>query len=61
MFRKIYLKLFKPYRILDTQLVSYKDADTLIRLDPRWEIAKQEDENLVLDQVWIQKREYLTE
>ena len=60
-FRKLYLSWFRPYRSLDVQLVSYADADTMIKLDPRWEIAKQEDENMELGMVWIEKREYITE
>ena len=60
-FRNLYLKLFRPYRVLDTQFVSYSDADALITLDPRWELAKQEDSNMDVGMVWIQKREYITE
>lgn len=59
-FRKIYLKLFKPYRSLDVQLVRYEDADALMRLDSRWEIHNErEDSNTLIGYVWIEKREYI--
>jgi hypothetical protein len=59
--RQLYIKVFRPYVVADTQLVSYADADALIKLDPAWEIAKQEDWNLEQGVVWIQKRYYITE
>ena len=61
MLRKLYLEWFKPYRSIDVQLVSYRDADVLISLDNRWVLAKQEDSNLDVGMVWLEKREYITE
>ena len=59
--RQFYIKLFRPYVVADTQLVSYAEADKLIKNDSHWEIAKQEDENMEIGMVWIQKRYYVTE
>lgn len=59
---KLYLRFFRPYKRLDVQLVSYGDADTLMKLDSRWEIFKElEDHNEITGMVWIEKREYITE
>lgn len=56
---KLYIRLFRPYRRLDIQLVSYGDADALMKLDNRWELFKDlEDSNQVVGMVWIEKREY---
>lgn len=54
--RKLYNQLFNPYTVSDTQLVSYEEADALIKQDSAWVLAKQEDENMEAGKVWIEYR-----
>lgn len=58
--RSWYYRTFRPSIIVDRLLVSYEEADQLIKEDPKWELAKTEDENMEIGMVWIQKREYVT-
>lgn len=62
--RKLYLRLFKPYKVLDMQLVDVKDANALIELDSRWclsPVSYQTEEHLSNGMVWIEKRERVKE
>ena len=61
MFRKLYIKLFRPTRVIATGYYSYEDADTLIKQDSRWQIGKQEDDNAELGIVYLEKRVPVTE
>lgn len=62
LFRKLYLRWFRPFKSLDVQLVSYEDANALMKLDKRWELhTEREDGNTAIGWVWIEKREYITE
>ena len=54
--RKLYNQLFNPYTVSDRQLVSYEEADALIKQDSSWVLAKQEDENMEVGMVWIEYR-----
>jgi hypothetical protein len=61
MFRKLYIKLFRPTRVIATGYFSYEDADAQIKQDPRWQIGKQEDDNFEIGIVYLEKRVPVTE
>lgn len=42
---------------LDLRYVRYNEADALIKSDPRWRIAKEEDRNSHIGYVWIEQVE----
>ena len=43
MLRKLYIKLFKPTRIVNKILVSFDDADAIIKMNPAYELLKTDD------------------
>ncbi len=71
--RKLYFKLFKRYRRLELKLISYQEANSLFKsyahghanaLIPeqdRWRIADEEDNNIDIGHVWLERRERITE
>lgn len=61
MLRKLYIKLFKPTRLVDLQLVSFEDADAMIHLGTGFELAKTDEEYLEKNMVWIGKRQPILE
>ena len=59
--RKLYIKLFNPYEIIDRQLVDGTEANRLI-LDEGYVLSGQySDELLEQNLVWVEKRWYITE
>lgn len=59
--RSLYIKLIRPYELVDRQLVDGAEANRLIT-EEGYELGRQDDEGL-LDQnlMWVEKRRYITE
>ena len=61
MLRKLYIKLFRPTRVIAQGCFSYEEADEMIKQDSRWQIGRQEDDNHKLGIVFLEKRIPVTE
>ena len=61
--RRLYFKIFKTYRILERQFVTYEKANEMLKRtemfpeDLRWQLAPEEDWNLVSGFVYLCRKE----
>ena len=59
MLKKIYYKIFKTYKVLETRCVTWNEGDKLIRTtynkpeNERWVLAKEEDMNNIIGTVYL--------
>lgn len=64
--KKLFYKLFKRYKVLETRFVSYAEADELIFLSSnkpegeKWVLAKEEDTNFDIGRVYLCRKIRLT-
>lgn len=67
MLKKLYYKIFKHYKVLETKLVSYQAGDRMVREThdkpeaERWVLAKEEDTNRVIGMVYLCRKRRVTE
>jgi hypothetical protein len=65
--RKLFFRIFKCYRRLELRCVTYAQGDNMIRENAgkperhQWTIAKEEDRNIVVGIVYLERRERITE
>lgn len=59
-FRKLYYKLIPTYKRIDFKIVSWDEGDKLIKSNPKWKIAK-EDQGLTYPFVALELRERIFE
>lgn len=65
--RRLYYRVFKRYRRLELQGMSWEDADNAIMENPnkpegaQWHIAPEEDNNRAIGLVWMERRVRITE
>jgi hypothetical protein len=65
--RRLFLRWFPQYRILDTQFLSWHEADELMRQNEgkpeseRWIVSKLEDNNHFIGYVYLERRERIWE
>lgn len=61
--KKLYYKIFKCHRRLESRCVTYAEGDRLIRENKgkpeceQWQIAKEENTNRVIGVVYLERRE----
>ena len=60
--KKLYYKIFKTYKVLETKFVTYNEGDKMIREThgkpegEKWELAKEEDTNRMIGMVYLCRR-----
>jgi hypothetical protein len=59
--RRLYIAIFKPTRVVDSQLMSFSEADILIRAGFGWQLAKTDEALLEENMTWVEKREPITQ
>ena len=65
--RKIYYKIFKRYKVLETIFVSYQDGDKMIKdtknckESQQWVLADEEDNNRLIGMVYLCRKERIIE
>lgn len=59
-FRKLYYKLVPTYKRLDFKIVTWDEGDKLIKSNPKWKIAK-ENQGLRFPLVALEITERITE
>lgn len=59
--RSLYIKLFRPYEIIDRRLAYGHEADRLIK-EEGYILGRQDDEDLLNENLyWVEKHNYITE
>lgn len=57
--KKLYYKIFKTYKVLETKFVTYQEGDKMLMSNKdrpeseRWVLAKEEDANMVIGMVYL--------
>lgn len=65
--RKLFYRIFKCYKVLETRCFTWEEADLIIKQthdkpeSERWVIAKEEDTNHVIGIVWLCRKVRITE
>jgi hypothetical protein len=65
--KKIFYKIFKRYKVLETKFVTYKEGDKMCRdthdkpEEEKWVLAKEEDSNRIIGMVYLCRRVRLME
>lgn len=66
MFRRLYLKLFPTYKVLETKFVTYQEGDKMLREThdkpeaEKWVLAKEEDNNHIIGMVYLCRKVRVT-
>lgn len=66
MLKKLYYKIFKTYKVFQTCLVDYEEADKMIKESAnkpeewQWVLSDKEDANKVFGMVWLCRRVRIT-
>ena len=61
--KKLFYKLFKKYRVLETRFVTWQEGNRLIKESydksesERWVLAKEEDGNRIIGMVYLCRKE----
>lgn len=59
MLKKLYYKIFKTYKVLETKFVTWDEGDKMIRAthdkpeEEKWVLAKEEDTNHIMGMVYL--------
>ena len=57
--KRIYYKIFKTYKVLETKFVTWDEGDKMIRTthdkleSEKWVLAKEEDMNQIIGMVYL--------
>lgn len=61
--KKLFYKIFKRYKVLETKFVTYDEGDKMLREthdkseSEKWVLAKEEDTNQIIGMVYLCRKE----
>lgn len=65
--KKLFYKIFKRYKVLETKYVSYSEGDEMIKAthdkpeSEKWVLAKEEDTNQTIGMVYLCRKVRIVE